>query len=144
MNAQPAISGRTRLAAVIGSPVQHSLSPALHNAAFAALGLDWVYVALPVAEGQADTALDAMRLFGIGGLSVTMPHKEQVAASVDRRVADLRAKLVGAPASEAMMFAAMTFADDLAKERAKYAADLAAARAQAEQLRARLAALAGR
>lgn len=84
MNAQPAISGRTRLAAVIGSPVQHSLSPALHNAAFTALGLDWVYVALPVPEGQADTALDAMRLFGIGGLSVTMPHKEQVAASVDR------------------------------------------------------------
>ena len=71
-------------------------------------------------------------------------HVQQVAASVDRRVADLRAKLVGAPASEAMMFAAMTFADDLAKERAKYAADLAAARAQAEQLRARLAALAGR
>jgi shikimate dehydrogenase len=78
------ISGRTRLAAVIGSPVEHSLSPALHNAAFRSLTLDWVYVALPVTAGRADAALDAMRLFGIGGLSVTMPHKEQVAQSVDR------------------------------------------------------------
>ena len=46
------ISGSTRLAAVIGSPVRHSLSPALHNAAFAELGLDWVYVALHVEVGQ--------------------------------------------------------------------------------------------
>ncbi|MEI8240060.1 MAG: shikimate dehydrogenase [Actinomycetota bacterium] len=79
----PTISGSTRVAAVIGSPVQHSLSPALHNAAFAQLGLDWVYVALPVAPGEAQRALDAMRTFGLGGLSVTMPHKEHVAASVD-------------------------------------------------------------
>lgn len=81
---RPAISGATRLAAVIGSPVQHSLSPALHNAAFAQLGLDWVYVALPVAGGRANEALEAMRLFGFGGLSVTMPLKEEVAESVDR------------------------------------------------------------
>lgn len=79
-----AISGRTRVAAVIGSPVQHSLSPALHNAAFQQLGLDWVYVAHEVAPGRAADALAAMRLFGIGGLSVTMPHKEDVAAGVDR------------------------------------------------------------
>jgi shikimate dehydrogenase len=79
-----AISGATRVAAVIGSPVQHSLSPALHNAAFAQLGLDWVYVAFSIAPGDAVRALDAMRAFGLGGLSVTMPHKELVAASVDR------------------------------------------------------------
>ena len=48
-----AISGATRVAAVIGSPVQHSLSPALHNAAFAQLGLDWVYVAFSIAPGDA-------------------------------------------------------------------------------------------
>ena len=71
-------------------------------------------------------------------------HVQQVASLVDRRVADLRAKLVGAPASEAMMFAAMTFADELAKERAKYAAELAAVRAQAEKLHLRLTALAGK
>lgn len=77
------ISGDTRVAAVIGSPVQHSLSPVLHNAAFAQLGVDWVYVAFPVHAGEAQHALDAMRTFGLGGLSVTMPHKEAIAAAVD-------------------------------------------------------------
>jgi shikimate dehydrogenase len=77
------ISGATRVAAVIGSPVQHSLSPALHNAAFAQLGADWVYVALHVAHGESQRALDAMRVFDLGGLSVTMPHKEAVAREVD-------------------------------------------------------------
>lgn len=77
------ISGSTRVAAVIGSPVQHSLSPALHNAAFAQLGVDWVYVAFPVHTGEAQHALDAMRTLGLGGLSVTMPHKEAVAMAVD-------------------------------------------------------------
>ncbi len=77
------ISGSTRVAAVIGSPVQHSLSPALHNAGFRQLGLDWVYVALEVQPGDAHVALQAMRTFGLGGLSVTMPHKEAVALAVD-------------------------------------------------------------
>jgi len=77
------ISGATRIAAVIGSPVHHSLSPALHNAAFAQLGLDWAYVAFHVAHGEAQRAVDAMRVLGLGGLSVTMPHKEAVALAVD-------------------------------------------------------------
>ena len=77
------ITGRTRLAAVIGHPVAHSLSPALHNAAFQSLGLDWVYLAFEVAPGRADDALTAMRTLALGGLSVTMPHKHQVARSVD-------------------------------------------------------------
>jgi shikimate dehydrogenase len=72
-----------RVAAVIGHPVAHSLSPALHNAAFAAGGLDWTYVAFEVAPGAGVAALDAMRTLGIGGLSVTTPHKEAVAAAVD-------------------------------------------------------------
>jgi shikimate dehydrogenase len=87
--AQP--TGSTRLAAVIGDPVRHSLSPLLHNAAFAALGLDWVYVALEVAPGHAVDALDAMRTLGIAGLSVTMPHKEAVAAACDELSPDARA-----------------------------------------------------
>ena len=77
------ITGRTRVAAVIGHPVAHSLSPALHNAGFASLGLDWVYAAFDVAPGGAGAALAAMRTLGLGGLSVTMPHKEDVAAAVD-------------------------------------------------------------
>lgn len=84
---RPAPTGATRLAAVIGDPVRHSLSPAIHNAAFAALGLDWVYVALPVAAGRGAEAVAAMRVLGIEGLSVTMPHKATVAAAVDRRTA---------------------------------------------------------
>ena len=55
------LSGATQVAGVIGDPVTHSLSPALHNAAFAALGLDWVYVAFPVASGRAADAVAAMR-----------------------------------------------------------------------------------
>ncbi len=79
------LTGATRLAAVIGDPVRHSLSPRIHNAAFAALDLDWAYVALPVSAGGGADALAAMRTFGIEGLSVTMPLKDEIAAAVDRR-----------------------------------------------------------
>lgn len=71
------------VAAVIGSPVGHSLSPVIHRAAFAAAGLDWSYVAFDVAAGRADEALAAMRVLGLAGYSVTTPHKEQVAGGVD-------------------------------------------------------------
>jgi shikimate dehydrogenase len=74
----------THLAAVIGQPVRHSLSPTLHNAAFAALRLDWVYVAFEVDAGGSAGAIEAMRALGIEGLSVTMPHKADVAAAVDQ------------------------------------------------------------
>ncbi|HUF97054.1 MAG TPA: shikimate dehydrogenase [Ilumatobacter sp.] len=77
------ISGSTRVAAVIGSPVRHSLSPTLHNAAFSAGGLDWRFVAFDVAAGRAMAAVAAMQLLGIGGLAVTMPHKADVATAVD-------------------------------------------------------------
>jgi shikimate dehydrogenase len=70
---------------VIGSPVAHSLSPVLHNAAFAALGLadGWRSFAFEIAPGQAAGALEAMRRADITGLSVTMPHKADVAVLVD-------------------------------------------------------------
>src|SRR5262245_21568753 len=77
------ITGATRVAGVIGSPVRHSLSPAMHNAAFADAGLDWRFVAFDVADGEAGQALDGMRALGIDGLSVTMPHKQAVARAVD-------------------------------------------------------------
>jgi shikimate dehydrogenase len=75
----------TTVVGVIGSPVRHSLSPALHNAAFGALGLNWVSLAFEVAPGQAAAALGGMRALGLAGLSVTMPHKADVAALVDTR-----------------------------------------------------------
>ena len=74
----------TRLAAVIGDPVRHSLSPAIHNAAFRATGLDWMYLAFEVPAGEAAGAVAAMRALGLDGLNVTMPHKAGVAEAVDR------------------------------------------------------------
>lgn len=72
-----------KLAAVIGSPVAHSLSPVIHRAGFETLGVDWSYVAFEVADGRANDALHAMRVLGIAGLSVTMPHKADIADAVD-------------------------------------------------------------
>ena len=77
-------SAASRVVGVMGDPIAHSLSPRLHNAAFAALGLDWVSVGFPVLEGAVPEAMTGMRALGIAGLSVTMPHKEAVAALVDR------------------------------------------------------------
>lgn len=77
------ITSATRTVGVIGSPVRHSLSPALHNAAFQAAGLDWRMLAFDVAPGGAAAALSAIRVLGIAGLAVTMPHKADVAAAVD-------------------------------------------------------------
>ncbi|HUI04490.1 MAG TPA: NAD(P)-dependent oxidoreductase, partial [Acidimicrobiales bacterium] len=68
---------------MIGDPVAHSLSPQLHNAAFDAMGIDWVSVAFPVPAGRGAAALAAMGALGIAGLSVTMPHKDDAFAAVD-------------------------------------------------------------
>jgi shikimate dehydrogenase len=78
------VTGATRLAAVIGSPVRHSRSPVLANAAFAAAGLDWLLVALEVAPGDGASAVASMRALGLGGLMVTMPHKADVIPALDR------------------------------------------------------------
>jgi shikimate dehydrogenase len=72
-------TGTTAVVAVIGDPVEHSLSPVIHNAAFAALGLDWVYVALPVPTGRAAEAVAALPALGLRGINVTMPHKADAA-----------------------------------------------------------------
>lgn len=76
-------SGASTVVGVMGDPVAHSLSPRLHNAAFDALGIDWVSVGFRVPAGQAAGALDGVRALGLAGLSVTMPHKQAVAALVD-------------------------------------------------------------
>ncbi len=72
-------------------PVRHSLSPTIVNAAFDALGVDWSYVAFEVAPDDIEAAIDGMRTLQLGGLSVTMPHKERVAELVDRCSADAAA-----------------------------------------------------
>ena len=84
------IDGATRTLGIVGWPVRHSLSPTIHNAAFAALGLDWVFVPLPVAPGEAAAALTALRTLGFAGANVTMPHKTDVAEAVDALTEDAR------------------------------------------------------
>jgi len=88
------ISGRTRLCAVIGDPIEHSLSPCIHNAAFRHLGLDYVYVAFRVRIDELGEAISGMRALGIRGLNVTMPHKIRVIDYLDRL--DENARNVGA------------------------------------------------
>jgi len=73
----------TRLAAVIGFPVRHSVSPAMHNAAFEELGLDWAYVAFEVAPNWVAAAFAGARAMRFGGLSVTIPHKAAALVAVD-------------------------------------------------------------
>lgn len=75
--------GTTRVAAVIGHPVRHSLSPVLFNAAFLAADLDWTYVALEVRDGDGEAAVSAVRTLGLAGLNVTMPHKQAAARACD-------------------------------------------------------------
>ena len=70
-----AISGTTTLVGILGWPVEHSLSPRMHNAAFAALGLDWTYVALPTPPGRLEDAVRGLVALGFAGANVTTPHK---------------------------------------------------------------------
>lgn len=72
------IRGSTALLAVLGDPVRHSLSPALQNAALRALGLDWIYLALPTPAARLGTVLDALEATGCRGLNITIPHKQAV------------------------------------------------------------------
>jgi len=81
------ISAKTTLVGLIGWPVSHSVSPAMHNAAFAALGLDWRYVLLPVdpaLPGAVGDAVRGMRALGLCGINVTVPHKQAVLPFLDR------------------------------------------------------------
>jgi shikimate dehydrogenase len=87
------IGGNTRVFAILGDPVRHSLSPAMHNAAFRALGLDAVYVALRTAPGQVTDLIRALAHAGGGG-NVTVPHKEVAARSLT--LPSARVKSLGA------------------------------------------------
>lgn len=78
------LGGSTRVTGVIGSPIRHSLSPVLHNAAFRAMDLDWVFLAFEVPAGDGAAAVAGARALGIQGLSVTMPHKADVIPALDK------------------------------------------------------------
>ena len=72
------LSGKTQLYGVIGNPIEHSLSPAMQNAAFEALQIDAVFLAFKVKKDEVENALQGMRGLGIIGFNVTMPHKNAV------------------------------------------------------------------
>ena len=80
----------TTRAAVIGSPVSHSLSPAIHSVSFAALGVDWSYEAVDVTPGSLASFMGSVRDGGFGGLSVTMPLKNAAVAHMDSLDDDAR------------------------------------------------------
>src|SRR5207248_5279298 len=84
------IGGGTRLAGVIGWPVAHSRSPQMHNAAFAALSMDWVNLAMPVAPQAIEPAVRGLAGLGFAGDNVTIPHKQAVAALCDELSAGAR------------------------------------------------------
>jgi shikimate dehydrogenase len=77
------VGGSTHLVGVIGWPVEHSLSPIIHNTAFIALEMDWVYVPLPVAPERLRDALGGLGPLGFAGANVTMPHKTESAEIAD-------------------------------------------------------------
>ena len=88
------ISGRTGLVALLGHPVAHSLSPRLHNVAFAARGLDMAYLAFDVQQERLGEAVAGLLAMGARGANVTVPYKEAVLAFTDRL--DPLAEQVGA------------------------------------------------
>jgi shikimate dehydrogenase len=77
------ITGTTKLVAIIGDPVDGSLSPVMQNAAFSALEIDWAYFAIRISSGMAAAAIDAARTIGLAGLNVTMPLKAEVIPYLD-------------------------------------------------------------
>jgi shikimate dehydrogenase len=83
-----AISSETRLVALLGHPVAHSLSPRMQNAAFAARGLDWAYVALDVPPERLAEAVRGLAAAGFGGANVTTPHKLAAAQLCDEADAE--------------------------------------------------------
>ena len=88
------ISGRTKILGIFGYPVEHTLSPAMHNAALKSLGLDFCYVPFSVHPDLLDKAVSAIRALNLRGVNITVPHKEKVMPFLDR--VDEEAAFIGA------------------------------------------------
>ncbi len=85
------IDAQSRLTGVIGYPLSQTLSPLIHNLAFARMGLNWVYVPLPVAPGMLPVALDGLRVLGYVGVNITIPHKLEACRLADELAGDAAA-----------------------------------------------------
>lgn len=88
------ITGKTSVYGIIGDPVEHTLSPGMHNAAFKKLGLDNIYVPFNVKAEELESAINGAYSLGIKGLNVTIPHKTEVVKYLD--YLDIAAGLIGA------------------------------------------------
>jgi shikimate dehydrogenase len=103
------VSGTTVLVGIIGWPVEHSLSPRLQNAAFAAAGMDWLYVPLPTPPERLEAALAGLPALGFVGANVTAPHKLAVARLLDAGIASVNTiaiedgRLVGSSTDAAVL-----------------------------------------
>ena len=86
------ISGKTRICGVIGDPIEHTLSPIMHNAAFNTLKLDYSFLAFKVKPAELENAANGMRALNIRGLNITMPHKSAILKFLDR--VDLSAQII--------------------------------------------------
>ena len=78
------ISGKTIICGIIGDPIEHTMSPVMHNTAFKTLGLDYVYVPFKVKSLELKKAIEGIRGLNIRGLNVTIPHKVAVMQFLDR------------------------------------------------------------
>jgi len=78
------ITGKTELVGLIGKPVNHSLSPVMHNAAYAEMGLDWCYVGIPCDKTKLEHVIKALRYINFKGLNITIPYKNEVLRSCDK------------------------------------------------------------
>ena len=88
------VSGKTKIVGIFGYPVEHSLSPNMHNAAFEKLGLDMCYVPFKVAPQDLPAAVNSIKALGMLGVNTTVPHKENVIALLDE--VDKEALFIGA------------------------------------------------
>jgi shikimate dehydrogenase len=88
------ISGKTSICGIIGDPIEHTMSPAMHNAMYKAMGLDYVYLAFRVGSGGLGEAIAGMKAMNFKGLNVTIPHKVAVIPFLDRM--DMLADKIGA------------------------------------------------
>lgn len=84
------INGKTKLTGIIGAPIEHTLSPAMHNAAFVKLGLNWVYVPFLIQPENLAKSIMCLKALGIVGLNITIPHKEAAMEFLDEFDEDAR------------------------------------------------------
>jgi shikimate dehydrogenase len=123
------IGAATRVVALLGHPIAHSLSPRMQNAAFAARGLDWVYVAFDVPPERLERAVQGLAALGFAGANVTAPHKLAVAGLCDQADAESVNTLVFQDGRVLGMSTDAAVLDDLAFERPVVVGDGGAGRA---------------